>query len=191
MTDPAQNEFDNLRKVAAYLQEQEWKVSQSTVYKHAREGRLRPTADGTYPIQVVDKYAGTHLVRKETGDKVQASRVQQEKAQAEVEKLQEQAKHARIRRLALEGKYLPREQVELELAGRAAALAAGLNFFAQARAGEIVELVAGDPARTGDLVRELAAAFDEFLNEYATTKGFEVSFGAGEALEENEEGNHG
>jgi hypothetical protein len=189
MTDPVQNEFDNLRQVAAYLQEQEWKVSQSTVYKHAREGRLRPTADGTYPVRVVDKYATTHLVQKETGDKVKASALQEDKTRAEVEKLQEQALHAKIRRMALEGKYVLRDQVELELAGRAATLAAGLNFFAQARAGEIVDLVEGNPARTGDLVRELTAAFDEFLNEYATTKGFEVSFGAG-AQEEREE-NHG
>jgi hypothetical protein len=187
MTDPVQNEFDNLRQVAAYLQEQEWKVSQSTVYKHAREGRLRPTAGGTYPVRVVDKYATTHLVQKETGDKVKASALQEDKTRAEVEKLQEQALHAKIRRMALEGKYVLRDQVELELAGRAATLAAGLNFFAQARAGEIVDLVEGNPARTGDLVRELTAAFDEFLNEYATTKGFEVSFGAGaqEAREEN------
>ena len=180
MAEKVQGELANLRQVAAHLLDQGWQVSQSTVYKHGREGRIRPTADGTYPLRDVERYATVHLVRKETAEKAGSTALQDEKTQAEVDRLKEQALHARIKRLALEGKYLPREQVELELAGRAATLAAGLSFFAQARAGEIVELVGGDPARTGDLVRELTAAFDELLNEYATTKGFEVSFGGGE-----------
>lgn len=177
-------EFDNLRQVADYLVAEGWKVSPSTVYKHGKEGRVRPLADGRYPRNAVEKYASVHLVRKEIGQKAVSTELQDQKVQAEVERLQEQAKHARIKRLALEGKYLPREQVEMELAAKVATLAAGLAYFAQARAGEIVELVGGDTSRIGDLVRYMTAAIDELLNEYATTRGFDVLFVGNESEEE-------
>ncbi|MFC1884651.1 hypothetical protein ACFL2O_07765, partial [Thermodesulfobacteriota bacterium] len=111
------------------------------------------------------------------GQKVDDEELQRKKLIAEVAKLNENAKLARIKRMAEEGKYVKREDVEQELAGRGIVIDQTLAFHFQTKAGQLVELVKGDPGKVSDLVRELMQIKDEILNEFASTKEFEVIVG--------------
>jgi hypothetical protein len=167
-------EFRNLREVAEYLKASGWKVSQSTVYKHGGEGKIRPNQEGVYSLKAVEKYAGIFLVRKETQQKIIDDELQRKKLLAEVEKLSEQARLARIKRLAEEGRYILRDDLELEMAARAASLEAGLKHIVQLRAGDWISVVTGDGKKTGDLIREMNKAIDLILNEFASMREFHI-----------------
>lgn len=171
------------------MQGEGWKVSQSTVYKHAKEGRLLSDMDGGgYSLKAVQKYARLHLMQADIRQKAADAEWQQKKIMAEVAKTSEQAKLYQIKRMVQEGKYVPKEDVEIEMAGRAAALEAGLKFMVQTRVGEWIAAVGGDEKKAGDLVRMVMEDIDDMLNEYATTREFQVFFEAEVEAEEEGEG---
>jgi hypothetical protein len=170
--------FLNRTEVWQFLEKEGWKISKSTLYNHCNEGRLKLNRDGHYTLKAVNRYARTHLELKETGQKIGDEELQRKKTMAEVARITEQAKLAQIKRMAEEGRYIEREQVDLEMAARAATLEAGLKGMVQSRAGEWVALVEGEEKRAGDLVRDMMAVIDQTLNEFATVKEFEVIFKA-------------
>lgn len=86
-----------------------------------------------------------------------------------------------------EGKYILRDQFELELAARAAVLEAGLKYAIQAKAGEWIDEVKGDHERTGDLIRIATDALNVALNEFATMKEFHVVFAIGKKEESRQD----
>ena len=74
-----------------------------------------------------------------------------------------------------EGKYILREDVSLELAGRAMALSVGLRSALQIAAQELVLAAGGDKNRADDLVREIEKHLDEALNEFSRPMTFAVT----------------
>ena len=90
----------------------------------------------------------------------------------------EEIKARKFRNAIDSGRYVLREDVELELAGKAVVLESGLKAMILAHAGEFVALVDGDEKKTGELVRALTEELDQALNEFATTREFHVIFQA-------------
>ncbi len=171
-----ESEFKNLREVAAFLVSEGWQVSERTVYNHGKEGRIRPNAEGLYTIKAVNKYAAVHLERKETGLKLGDEELQKKKTMAEIAYRTEQAKLAQIKRMAEEGRYIPREDAELKMAQMMALVETGMRQMEQARAAGYISLVGGDENKLADLIRALNEDHDELLNECATSREFEVTF---------------
>ena len=169
-------EFKNLREVAGFLKGQGWKVSQSTLYKHQGEGKIKAEPDGTYTFKSVMRYAKAYLTTLEVKRKAEDEELQRRKTLAEIRRIDEQAKLAQIQRMKEEGKYILLERFELELASRAAVLEAGLKFMIEARAGEWIDLVGGDHERTADFIRSATTALNDALNQFATLKEFHVVF---------------
>ncbi|MDY6974382.1 MAG: hypothetical protein SV775_19015 [Thermodesulfobacteriota bacterium] len=174
MVNNKKTEFKTLIEVAEYLKAEGWKVSQSTVYKHQTEGRIRPNSEGIYTLKAVQKYARTHLTQQETALKVDDEQLQRKKLLAEVAWKTEQAKREQIKRMAEEGLFILREDLDREMAARASVLEAGLNFLIQSKANEWVALVNGDEKKAGDLVRDITTGLNDALNEFATVKEFQV-----------------
>ena len=168
--------FDSLLKVLAYLKADGWKVSKSTLYNHRRQGRIKPDSDGHYPLKSVLRYANAHLPRQTTLKRLADEELQRRKAEAELEKIEEQTRLARLRRQVEEGKYILRSDFELELAARAAVFYAGLMQMAQQKAGKWIQLVEGNTKRIPDLIQAIKLSIEELLNEYATTREFHVLF---------------
>jgi len=175
--------FKNLKEIAAHLKTEGWKVAQSTVYEHGRTGKIRPDKGKAYSGRTVQRYAHRHLMLQQTRAKLGDDELQQRKLIAEVAKLTEHAKLAQIKRMAEEGKYILRSEVELELAGRAAVLDNRWTYQIQTEAPEIIGVVDGDPKRTGDLIRLLMDWKNDILNEFASTREFEVVMAATEEAE--------
>jgi hypothetical protein len=170
--------FKNKLEIYGYLKLQGWKVAQSTLYKHCKEGRLKPDVKGVYSLKKINRYASLHLERQQTRQKIDEDDLQRKKVMAEVARITEQAKLAHIKRLAEEGRYVLREDVELELAGKAAVLETGLKAMIHARAGEFVTLVEGNEKKTGALIATLMDELNHAINEFASTREYQVIFKA-------------
>jgi hypothetical protein len=168
--------FKNVREVVAYLKGQDWKVSQATIYKHQNEGKIKAEADGTYLLKSVLRYARGFLMLRQAKQKVDDEELQRKKTKAEIWRTEEQAKLGRIKRMVEEGRYILRDQFELELAARAAALEAALMFMVQAKAGDWIRMVAGNHQKTQDLINDMTEAHNDTLNEFASDKEFHVLF---------------
>lgn len=170
--------FDNLIVVKDYLDKEGWQVSQSGVYKHKKEGKLLPVADGTYRQKDVDKYARTWLKLKSTGKKKQdkLDELQRQKLELEQKKLQIETDRAQLKFEIEKGKYIEKERMFLEMAARAGILDAGLNHWIHTGAAEWIRLVDGDLKKISDLIATMNTGKDELLNHYARMREFQVIF---------------
>jgi len=171
-----QMEFKNLTEVTSYLKNEGWQVSQSTVYKHGQEGKIRPDIGKAYSLAAVKRYANRFLVLAKTKQTISDEDLQRKKLMAETARVTEQAKLAQIKRMSEEGKYILRSDLFLEMAARAATLEAGLKYMISSKAADWIEMVDGDQKKVGDLIRAMENGLNEGLNEFASTKEFQVVF---------------
>ena len=176
MTETNQQIFKNIRDVVKSLQTEGWKVSQSTVYKHRGEGKIKAEADGSFTLRNVTTYARNFLMLKDSKQKVADEELNRQKIKAEILRLEEQAKLAQVKRAIEEGKYIERSSFELELAARAGVLDNMRKANIQARASERVALVGGDTDKVRDLITFDLELHDEEMNAFATLKQFHVIF---------------
>ena len=97
------------------------------------------------------------------------------KNEKEVERLEEQISKLRREREIIEGRYLERDVVEMELAGKCAVLEAGLRHLFHTRMVDWIEAAAahGLPAALDTAQQDLNAQF----NEFASLDDFEVLIG--------------
>jgi hypothetical protein len=162
-----------------YLQDSGWRIGRSQFYQHCKEGRLlldRKT--GKYLQAAVDKYAQLHCRLAETGERVNDKRDRLAESKAEVgferEKLRlEKERHD----LAIQrGEYVPRDEVELMIVGRAVALLAHLKALVQMQSGDWIELVDGNPERAQELIGTVNRAIEEHLSVFARDIEFDVIF---------------
>ena len=181
-----QMEFKNLREVSDYLRKEGWQVSQSTVYKHGNDGKIRPDVGTAYSYNAVKRYASRYLIRAETKLKINDEELQRKKTIAEVARITEQAKLAQIKRMAEVGKYILRSDLFLEMAARAAILEAGLKYMINSRAADWIEAVDGDQKKVGDLIRIMENSLNRGLNEFASITEFQVVFDFGLETEKRE-----
>jgi hypothetical protein len=166
--------LSNALAIVEYLSGKGWKIKKSTAYQHIKEGKLRAKKDGYFSISDVERYAAAFLKRKDgkTDDLVNA--IQQEKSRAEVDKLKAQADHWTLKTQVARGMYVEKAALERELAMRAAVFKSDQENFIHARAGEIVQIVIGDPEKIPDLIEFMLDAFANFLDRYAGDGSFTI-----------------
>lgn len=186
--DPETKEFfQDLGEVLEYLEASVYEVKKSTLYRHAnREGKLQRETDGTYSLKMIEKYAKTWLRLKSTGKKEQAriDAAQARKLDLELEVLEIEKKKKQFELDKVLGKYMPTDDVAIELASRAGILDAGLKHWIQSHAAGYIKLVDGDSKKVGELINQMTRDIDEHINNYAASREYEVVFEA----EEKEDG---
>ena len=96
------------------------------------------------------------------------------KSKAETDIAIEKAKMMKFDREKKEGKYLPRDDFELELAGRAGVLDSRLDYMFNTEAAKLIALVGGDQAKRTELIASLRFIKNTLLNEFATIQTFVV-----------------
>lgn len=169
------NVIQDVKAVLVYLQETR-QIKQAKLYKDVRAGFLRRQKDGTFRRSDVDRYAASlkpiALPERETDELSALAKQEQEER---VLKLREQREALAYDRKVKEGKYILREDVSLELAGRAMALSVGLRSALQIAAQDLVQAAGGDKNRADDLVREIEKHLDEALNEFSRPITFAVT----------------
>lgn len=164
----------NIPAVVAWLDAAGWKISKSAAYKHKKEGRLRPGADGLFSVKGVEKYARQWLEKKDGTAAGSGEDVQDEKARAELEKLRAQARHWDTKTRLELGELVPREDWDRELAARARVFKSDIDNFIRAEATEIIRLVDGDASKAPDLIDYYLRRAEEWLDRYSQEKTWRV-----------------
>jgi hypothetical protein len=181
-----QDEEDKpLRNIASVLEDlrgNDWHVTQPSLYRHQKEGKIAPRRDGFYTLQAVDKYARVWLKQKSTGKKVKVKLEEfQVKRAANDIKLQDLDIEKKERDKAIaEGRLIPRDVVEIELAGRAGVLDAGIKHTIQAYSAEWIRTVGGDTNKVGEMIIQMTHRFDELMNSYASPLSYQFAIDAEE-----------
>lgn len=173
----AKQSFKNYREVLAYAEECGRKVQKSKLYDDISAARLKKQPDGTFKKRDVDRYFAS-LPTTGTGDKVaeKAAERRRRKEEEEIRRLKAGADKDEFALAVQKGKFIARERVYLELAGRAAQLSSGIKTAFEARGLEIIEKVEGNPKKAAALVDLLEAIFDEALNAYSREMELTVEF---------------
>jgi hypothetical protein len=177
MTDQKKKPFASLHETCLYLNAEGYKVSKSKIYRDADEGKITREPDGTVTAEAAQEYAKTHLVRSD------AVHTKEELKNLQATKLKKAIRNQDIdyarKKFDLEkeqGRYIPKEEFEAEMAARAAILDSGFRNLFNSRVREWITLVEGNPDRQADFLDVLNRNLDEQLTTYATTKVFQVIF---------------
>jgi hypothetical protein len=166
--------FSSLREVVRHLQQTGYKVSQSKISRDKIKNLIKVNSDGTVPETEVRAYTAT-LTRVE-GNIDDLNDIHAKKTSREVDRLDEQIAKLKFERKKEEGKYIPKADFEAELAARAAVFDTGFRHAFNIHAREWIALVGGKPEKSADFLQSLNKILDEQLNNYATTKIFQVIF---------------
>lgn len=164
---PAQSYFPDLQTVLLFLHSQGYRISKSTLYRHKDARMIRPAKEGGYPLRNVLKYARLLKRNDEKTSTTKIDDLQERKIEAEAAKIEAQARHWTLKTEIAEGKYVEKAALERELAMRAAVFKSDQENFIHAQAGEIVQLVGGDPEKIPDLIEFMLDASATFLDRYA------------------------
>lgn len=173
MRDPTT--LPDLAAVLAHLVGEGRKIGKSKLYNDVGRGLLRRQPDGSFAHKDVKAY-GVKLPMVAMPEK-EATVVQafaERKAKAEAEKLEAQAEAERFRNLVRAGKYILRNDVEVELAVRAGVLATGLRTMFETSLLDFIHLANGDPRTAQTLLAAFEQRLDAAINEYARPMEYEA-----------------
>ncbi len=168
-------QLKDVGEVLEYLQEIGRKIGKSKLYQDIRDGRLRRDKDLTFALASVDKYASTLPMSETPAD--MARQVEDRMRRKDVAEIRIKEADARRKELAAdvaEGKYIPRDVVEQELAARAIAFNFGLKSFFESQALDLIDSVSGDTGKAAELMRQIESIIDDMSNRYAAPITFEI-----------------
>lgn len=125
----AEQIFSNLAAVLKYLEDQGWRITRPSLYRHHKEGKLLPETSGTYKQRAVDKYAKAFLKVIATGKRLRetSDNLQRQKLEEELKNLRLKNERDKFNYEKDRGLYVPKDQMDLELAMHAGILIAGLK----------------------------------------------------------------
>lgn len=177
----------NIAAVLDYLRALDWRVTKTSLYRHQKEGKLAPRRDGLYALRDVDRYARIWLKQKSTGKKIseKLEELQRKKLDLELDNLDLDNKRKKLAYDKDMERYIPKEFMEIELAGRAGVLDAGLKHWVQSHAAEWIRTVGGDTGKVGDLIILMNRELDEHINSYASSLSYQVVIDAEEDAAES------
>lgn len=157
-----------------------WKVGQTLLYNHVREGKLtRDPATGMFTPRRVAVYARTFLRKISCGktvDEEQTAALAREKMLVDTDLKRIRREREEFRLAVEQGHYLLRDEVETMLADRAASLKADATHLAQGGAAELVALAHGDSSRTDRLAAALLRFSEDLFSRFDTSKELTVEF---------------
>lgn len=176
----------DIAAVLAYVAEAGRKLAKSKLYKDVKEGRLRRQANGTFLVKHVDRYLLSLPTAGNSEEFVdETEKRQRRKEEAMIRRAEADAEAAEFKLDQMKGLYAPRDEVMVELAGRAVALREGLKSAFESSMPELVEAVNGDALKIPALRTLIESAIDKSMGEYAKPLAFEVDIrGFEEAGEE-------
>ena len=185
--------FPNVASVVKWLDKNGWRGSvlgksvRSTVYSHAQSGRLK-SRQGLYLLGDILRYAEIHLKKMDPASPSDArgqaddydESLSRERAKADTEKAQAQAKLVKMKAEILTGKYIERAEFERALSARAAMFKQDLENFFRSMAGERVSRVDGDSIKIPDLIEFDIKHLESCLGRYGQDWEFAVPGYAGQ-----------
>ena len=162
-----------------WLQRQGYKVNKTKLYSDCKKGLLRVQDDGSILVRDLVEYisrANLNQLSNETRPTQELDELSLQERSSKAEREYWQSRREKLRYEREIGRYIPREDVELELASRAALFERILRRRIRERAIDWIELVGGDTKKNQELIADMFKELDAALNEYANTDHFQVLF---------------
>ena len=169
----------NKLEVVDYLQRRGFKVAKSKLYADAKKGLLRVQADGSVYVGDAEAYARqSNLPRPDMDgpDPAKMEVVQLERSELEKRELELKIKKREFELEREQGKYLPKDQLALELASRAAVLDSGLWNMIKGSAEELVYTAGGQREQVPEFLSSMRNILDKQMNEFCRMDRFQVVF---------------
>lgn len=158
-----------------HLEKSGWIAGRSRMYDAVRKGHLARNPDGSVDRAAVDAYAATYCKRRSTGRKsAESATVAEEREAVRLEREKVRLQKERRELELIEGKAIPRNEVELMIVGRAVAFLSHLRAMTQMRAGDWIHIVNGDHARAPELIAEVWDNIEEHIATFARDVEFKV-----------------
>jgi hypothetical protein len=167
--------FKSMGEVLRYLQEEKGRqIRKTKLYDDVRSGLLRKD-DRKFRRIDVDRYAASlPLSSTPDGRVAEAEALQRRREEAEVRIQEARAMREERKSAILDAQYVPRADVDQELAARAATLNQGIKSKVEAAALDLVNAVGGKPKQARTLVQEIEKIIDAACAEYAQPLEFDV-----------------
>ena len=159
--------FRSQTEVRAYLDAEGYKVALSTVNLHAKKRLLMPNQDGVYPLSAVEAYIRAAQLKRKDGSEPGADDVLNRKAQLEAQKLAEQLRKLQFANDLEEGRYVLKDQVELDLADRARVLQADLLNFFRTNIDDFLIMVGGNLQAAPQALEWWEERLEDWMDRYA------------------------
>ncbi len=164
--------FKSLHQVLKHLKDSGFKIGKTKLYEDAGKGAIRINPDGSVLETEVRAYAGT--LPRQDGNIQDLNDVHNRKAAKDVELADIKIRRAQFELDRELGRYIPRKELEQELAARALIFENGFRYLFTVKAEEWIALVGGKREKLPDFMRALNQALDAQLSSYATTRTFQV-----------------
>ena len=162
--------FKSVMALVAWAKENGWKLEKSMAYNHVKKGMLRVQPDKS----VLGPDARVWLLAMVERDVMDAADLGAEKLHLEIRNLEIKAQKSAFELDRMRGQYLPKNDFERELAGRAVVLDSGLRRMFASEAGRMIALVSGKGEKSPELVAFLNEALDDLFRTYASQETFQV-----------------
>jgi hypothetical protein len=175
---PPERIYKNREEVLAQLHREGYALKKSKLYNDVKRGLLKMRQDKTVAESALRAYIANpdaRLEKPEASTPAETAQASAEKLRWEADLQREMARERKRRNDVDEGLLMPREQVHLELAGRAAALEAGLKHALTVGVPAVMEeaaAVADKTERNQLVVRRCHELVDAQLNEFARIGSF-------------------
>lgn len=173
----ATKQLKNWQEVLRFIEENGRKLGKTKLYNDINLGRLKKQTDGSFKTRDVNRYMAT-LPLAGTPDAVaeKAADRQRRKEEADIRRAEAVAEREVFDLAIKKGRYIPREQVHLELASRAVTLSSGIRTSIEAHVLDLIEATDGNPKRSAHFLEQMEALLDEAFNEYSREVEFDVTF---------------
>ncbi len=149
------------------------------------EGGLLVEADGTVRRSSLE----TWLAHPQGGGKIcehrglidkaakeDIDKILSEKLLLEVSILRSKEARERLACEVEQGKWLPRDDFQMELAGRAGVLDVMLGYWINTSAGELIDMVGGDQSKRSEFIEEQIDRKNKALAEFCSVDTYQVMF---------------
>lgn len=177
--------FQETRKqidVVKFLNSLGYKRSTKQFSIDVKKGLVKINERGLFTRRQIHQYAKRFLTSGANFDNTPEG-YESRKLQEQVKKLERENAEGEFKFSVFKGRYIPRQEMYLQLAGRAAVLDAGFEQFIRSKAGEFIASVSGDQSKSPDFIDQFIDGWKVLLNTYANSQDLEVVFKGGAMLE--------
>lgn len=172
-------DFKETRKqieVVRFINALGYKRSQKQFSVDVSKGIVKANKDGLFTRRMVHQYCKRHLIGGKNDDGANPEGYEAQKLRLQVEKLERENEEGQFKFDVLMGRYIPRNEMFLHLAARAAVLDAGVEQFFRAKSQDFIAMVAGDQSKGPDFIEAMVAGWKDLLDTYANSEEMEVMF---------------
>lgn len=173
------DDFKETRKqieVVRFINALGYKRSQKQFSVDVSKGIVKTNEKGLFTRRMVHQYCKRHLIGGKNDDGTNPEGYEAQKLRLQVEKLERENEEGQFKFDVLMGRYIPRNEMFLHLAARAAVLDAGVEQFFRAKSQDFISLVDGDQSKGPDFIEALIAGWKDLLDSFAHSEEMEVMF---------------